>query len=107
MCGEPADCIGAYENATTPAPACNTCCAHGCEDGKCEPIACCYCAATSDEKILLRVGPGGAAACHPCATLNQTRTEIAWLAICQATLPAAVFDRLLEDFAASGQRLSS
>lgn len=39
ICGEPASCVGAYENATTPALACDECCGHGNEDGHCEPIA--------------------------------------------------------------------
>ena len=38
ICGEPATCIGQYENMTTPEPACDECCVHTCEDGSCEPI---------------------------------------------------------------------
>ena len=39
VCGEPATCIGAYEGAEEETPACDKCCGHGCEDGKCRPIA--------------------------------------------------------------------
>jgi hypothetical protein len=38
VCGEPATCIGAYEGQTEESPACDACCGHGCEDGKCTPI---------------------------------------------------------------------
>lgn len=34
-CGKPAACIGAYEAAVPVLPACDECCAHGCEDGSC------------------------------------------------------------------------
>lgn len=38
-CGErPAACLGRYEDMEEDAYACNVCCAHGCEDGYCEPI---------------------------------------------------------------------
>ena len=33
-----AACYGAYENET-PSYACNDCCGHGCEDGRCWPIS--------------------------------------------------------------------
>ncbi len=36
---KPATCIGAYENAEIPAPACDECCGHGNEDGWCIPTA--------------------------------------------------------------------
>lgn len=39
VCGEPATCIGAYEDAQEDKPACDKCCAHGNEDGRCEPLA--------------------------------------------------------------------
>ncbi len=38
----PAACFGCYEGGTPgagPAPVCDTCCGHGCEDGWCVPIA--------------------------------------------------------------------
>ena len=38
-CGKPATCVGAYEGATEEAPSCDDCCGHGCEDGKCRPLA--------------------------------------------------------------------
>jgi len=37
-CGKPAACFGSYETELTPAYACNECCAHGNEDGRCEPV---------------------------------------------------------------------
>ncbi len=37
-CGAPATCSGRYDNMTEDAPACDTCCGHGCEDGHCEPL---------------------------------------------------------------------
>lgn len=38
-CGaKPATCYGKYEGMTTSAYACDDCCGHGCEDGKCEFI---------------------------------------------------------------------
>lgn len=37
-CGKPATCYGAYEGNPTPSYACDTCCAHGCEDGWCKPL---------------------------------------------------------------------
>lgn len=37
-CGEPATCIGSYEGAAWRTFACDECCGHGCEDGRCEPI---------------------------------------------------------------------
>ena len=39
VCGAPATCVGAYEGATDPEPACDGCCGHGNEDGWCEPLA--------------------------------------------------------------------
>lgn len=38
ICGGVAACIGAYEGATVEQPACDSCCAHGNEDGHCRPI---------------------------------------------------------------------
>lgn len=38
VCGAPATCVGAYEGATDPEPACDGCCGHGNEDGWCEPL---------------------------------------------------------------------
>ena len=38
-CGDPTACIGAYEGTVDPAPACDTCCGHGNEDGWCEPVS--------------------------------------------------------------------
>ena len=37
ICGEPATCVGVYEDGyeQDPAPACDVCCGHGCEDGWC------------------------------------------------------------------------
>ena len=38
-CGErEATCIGRYDNMTKREPACDECCGHGCEDGRCDPI---------------------------------------------------------------------
>ena len=38
-CGESATCVGRYEDMPEPgAPACDDCCGHGCEDGKCEAL---------------------------------------------------------------------
>ena len=37
-CGDPAACFGSYETELNPAYACDDCCAHGNEDGHCEPI---------------------------------------------------------------------
>lgn len=34
----PAVCVGSYEGATESMRACDECCAHGCEDGYCEPL---------------------------------------------------------------------
>jgi len=31
-------CFGSYEDALTPAYACDDCCGHGCEDGECVPV---------------------------------------------------------------------
>lgn len=39
ICGKPATCIGQYESAEEESPACDDCCGHGCEDGKCRPVA--------------------------------------------------------------------
>jgi hypothetical protein len=38
VCGKPASCIGRYEGHGDYAPACNACCGHGNEDGRCWPI---------------------------------------------------------------------
>ncbi len=38
-CGKPSTCIGLYEpshETQKPKPACDECCAHGCEDGPCD-----------------------------------------------------------------------
>lgn len=38
-CGKPSTCIGLYEpshETQKPKPACDECCAHGCEDGHCD-----------------------------------------------------------------------
>ena len=37
-CGAPATCFGAYEDGLSPGYACDECCGHGCEDGRCEPV---------------------------------------------------------------------
>lgn len=40
-CGAPATCVGRYESVGDDAPwepACDTCCGHGCEDGRCHPM---------------------------------------------------------------------
>lgn len=37
-CGRPATCFGSYESDLTPAYACDECCGHGNEDGRCEGI---------------------------------------------------------------------
>ena len=37
-CGKPAACMGSYENDESWAYACDDCCAHGCEDGRCYPL---------------------------------------------------------------------
>lgn len=37
ICQAPATCIGAYEGGTLNF-ACDTCCGHGCEDGRCWPL---------------------------------------------------------------------
>jgi hypothetical protein len=34
-CGKPAACFGRYDNMTTADFACDECCGHGCEDGRC------------------------------------------------------------------------
>jgi hypothetical protein len=34
-CGAPATCLGAYEGQPTPTYACDDCCGHGNEDGRC------------------------------------------------------------------------
>lgn len=36
-CGKPATCCGSYEGSSA-GFACDDCCGHGCEDGKCEPV---------------------------------------------------------------------
>lgn len=36
-CGEPASCVGSYEGRPS-SPACDRCCGHGNEDGRCEPL---------------------------------------------------------------------
>lgn len=38
VCGQPAACIGQYDNMTEPLPACSRCCGHCGEDGECWPI---------------------------------------------------------------------
>lgn len=38
-CGTRATCVGRYEDMTSDAPACDTCCGHGCEDGHCDRAA--------------------------------------------------------------------
>jgi len=38
VCGKPATCLGQYDNMTEEAYACDDCCGHGCEDGKCRPV---------------------------------------------------------------------
>lgn len=37
-CGQPATCLGKYEAMTGWYYACDSCCGHGCEDGKCYPL---------------------------------------------------------------------
>ena len=37
-CGERATCVGRYEDMTEAEPACDACCGHGCEDGRCHRI---------------------------------------------------------------------
>lgn len=39
MCGQPATCFGRYEAMTEDVYACDGCCGHGCEDGRCTPVA--------------------------------------------------------------------
>lgn len=47
VCGAPATCVGTYDNGHLedeevyqgPLPACDDCCGHMCEDGRCEPLA--------------------------------------------------------------------
>lgn len=44
VCGKPAACFGLYDDpdgdrSGDPDYACDSCCGHGCEDGKCDPIA--------------------------------------------------------------------
>jgi hypothetical protein len=107
ICCQPATCLGAYEMAAVATPACDDCCGHANEDGACSPIVCCYCDADTHEAILLRVGPGRAPACHRCATLTQVRSEIAYLALCQATMQPLAFDRMITELRRSGGRLSS
>lgn len=38
FCDAPATCTGAYESQQVPTPACDECCGHGCEDGRCERL---------------------------------------------------------------------
>jgi hypothetical protein len=38
ICGKPATCRGAYEGEQEPQLACDSCCGHGNEDGRCEPL---------------------------------------------------------------------
>lgn len=37
-CGKQATCFGRYESMVDPSYACDECCGHGCEDGRCEPL---------------------------------------------------------------------
>jgi len=37
-CGLPAVCFGSYEDELHPVFACDDCCGHGNEDGRCEPV---------------------------------------------------------------------
>ena len=37
-CGRPATCVGRYEGHGSRSPACDECCGHGNEDGRCEPV---------------------------------------------------------------------
>jgi hypothetical protein len=38
-CGiRPGSCVGSYEGDGDPEVACDECCGHGCEDGRCEEI---------------------------------------------------------------------
>jgi hypothetical protein len=39
VCGKPATCLGCYEGQAGGTYACDDCCGHGNEDGKCAPIA--------------------------------------------------------------------
>ena len=40
ICGKPASCLGKYETDDNPWQyACDTCCGHGNEDGRCVPLA--------------------------------------------------------------------
>lgn len=59
-CGKPATCIGRYEDMTEDDPACDDCCGHGNEDGRCEPITCARCGGKGDD-------PEHAGACGDCA----------------------------------------
>jgi hypothetical protein len=37
-CDRPATCLGRYEDMPVAEYACDECCAHGCEDGRCEML---------------------------------------------------------------------
>lgn len=37
-CGNPASCVGKYDNMDGYEPACDDCCGHGNEDGHCEQV---------------------------------------------------------------------
>lgn len=37
-CGKPATCVGAYDGQEIETAACDDCCGHACEDGRCVPI---------------------------------------------------------------------
>jgi hypothetical protein len=38
VCQEPATCMGQYESMDCPEFACDACCGHACEDGRCHPL---------------------------------------------------------------------
>lgn len=55
-CGKPATCIGRYEGMTEDDPACDDCCGHGNEDGRCEPITCTSNRSTAPTAVVLPIG---------------------------------------------------
>lgn len=67
-CEKPAACVGRYEAMEHFEPACDECCGHGCEDGRCYPVATAPPSAPDDakEKALVALRHIAYADCDLC-----------------------------------------
>jgi hypothetical protein len=78
-CGdERATCVGVYDGADHAAPACDACCGHGCEDGRCYMVV----AAEDEDEWSCSCGSGGSgsldgAHAHLKRHLDQLNVRIA------------------------------